>query len=89
LAEYVSDTDGTGLVHNAPGFGAEDYLACKKYGIKPYAPIDNYGNFTDEAIDKSLVGIFYNDSNKIITEQLKAKNALLSLEFFNHSVAHD
>ena len=36
LANYVL-SDNTGLVHNAPGFGNDDYLACKKYGIKSEA----------------------------------------------------
>jgi isoleucyl-tRNA synthetase len=77
------------LVHNAPGFGQDDYLACKKYGIKPYAPIDAYGKFDNTIIDKDLVGIFYDEANKIITEKLAAANSLLKLEFFSHSVAHD
>lgn len=89
LGDYVTDDDGTGLVHNAPGFGADDYLVCKKYGIKPYAPIDNHGKFTKEINDSQLVGIFYDDSNKLITERLKQTNALLKLDFVNHSVALD
>lgn len=89
LADYVSNDDGTGLVHNAPGFGADDYLVCKKYNIKPYAPIDNFGKFTKEINDDLLVGIFYDDANKLITERLKKVNALLKLEFVNHSIALD
>jgi isoleucyl-tRNA synthetase len=89
IAEYVEEGDGTGLVHNAPGFGNDDYFACMKYGIKPYAPIDNYGKFTSEVNDATLIGVFYEDANKIITERLTACNALLNLSFFTHSVAHD
>jgi isoleucyl-tRNA synthetase len=89
LADYVSNENGTGLVHNAPDFGAEDYLACKKYDIKPIGPLDNYGKFNDNCIDKELVGIFYDEANKIICDKLTAANALLKLEFFTHSVAHD
>jgi len=89
LAEYVSADDGTGLVHNAPGFGSDDYLACKKYGINVYCPIDNNGKFTKEVNDDELVGVFYDDANKIITKRLNNKNALLKLEFVTHSVAHD
>jgi isoleucyl-tRNA synthetase len=89
LADYVSDTNGTGLVHNAPGFGDEDYFACKVYDLHPYVPIDQYGKFTDDVKDPELVGLFYDDANKIITQRLNEKQALLKLEFINHSVAHD
>ncbi len=89
LAGYVSDKDGTGLVHNAPGFGHDDYLACKKYGIKVFCPIDKYGKFTDEVKDKELIGLFYNDANPIIIERLKKDNSLLLFETIRHQAAHD
>lgn len=87
--EYVSADNGTGLVHNAPGFGHEDYLACKKYNIKPFCPIDQYGKFTKEINDEQLVGIFYVDANQIIIERLTNKKTLLKHEKITHSVAHD
>jgi isoleucyl-tRNA synthetase len=89
LADYVSDTGGTGLVHNASGFGNDDYLACKKYGIKPFVPIDAYGKFTNESPDADLVGVFYEKSNDIIVDKLTKANALLKHSIFTHSVAHD
>jgi isoleucyl-tRNA synthetase len=89
LADYVSDTNGTGLVHNASGFGNDDYLACKRYGIKPYVPIDAFGKFNNEVIDKELVGMFYLDANLLIIEKLKTNNVLLKHETITHSVAHD
>ena len=50
-AEYVSDSDGTGIVHIAPAFGADDFWAAK--AIDPKFPVilnvDNYGNF-DETV---------------------------------------
>jgi isoleucyl-tRNA synthetase len=89
LAAYVSNEDGTGLVHNSPGFGEDDYLACKKYGIAPFSPIDNLGKFTSEINDKTLIGLFYDDADKVIVEQLQKNHALLKLDYVNHSVAHD
>lgn len=89
LAAYVSDQDGTGLVHNAPGFGHDDYLACKKYNIKAFCPIDNYGKFTKDVKDKELEGLFYNDANEIIIERLRKFNTLLLHEKIKHSAAHD
>ena len=88
-ATYVSEKDGTGLVHNAPGFGHDDYLACKKYNIKTFCPIDNFGKFTDEVKDKELVGKFYIDANPIIIERLKKSGKLLLDEKIVHAAAHD
>ncbi len=89
LADYVTDDSGTGLVHNAPGFGIDDYLACKKYGIDVFCPIDNLGKFTEEVDDPELDGMFYEKANKIIGERLDKNQQLLKLKFIKHSVAHD
>lgn len=40
---------GTGLVHTAPGHGQEDYLVGQKYGLDLLSPVDDAGNFTEEA----------------------------------------
>ncbi|MDE7221836.1 MAG: class I tRNA ligase family protein, partial [Ureaplasma sp.] len=89
LAEYVSDEDGTGLVHNAPDFGLDDYLACKKYGISPFSPIDKFGKFNQSINDERLINVFYQDSNEIIINWLKETNNLVKLEKINHRVACD
>lgn len=87
--EYVSAENGTGLVHNAPGFGHEDYLACKKYNIKPFCPIDQYGKFTSDVNDNELIGLFYVDANAVIIKRLENSQSLLKHEKITHSVAHD
>lgn len=89
LADYVSSEDGTGLVHNAPGFGLDDYYACKKYDIDVYCPIDDNGCFNSSINDDELNGLFYLDSNKIICDRLKNTNDLYGFKFLKHSVAHD
>ncbi len=89
LAEYVSIEDGTGLVHNAPGFGDDDYLACKKYGIEPYCPIDKLGKFTSEVNDKELEGVFYETANAGLIERLEKANCLLFKQKIVHSAAID
>lgn len=89
LAEYVSDEDGTGLVHNAPDFGLDDYLACKKYGISPFSPIDKFGKFNQSINDERLVGVFYQDANELIINWLTETNNLIKLEKINHRVACD
>lgn len=89
LAKYVSDIDGTGLVHNASGFGIDDYLACKEYNIGVYSPIDNYGKYDATISDKELEGVFYLDANEIIINRLKNAQSLVKLETISHRVACD
>ena len=43
LADYVTMDSGTGCVHTAPGFGADDYLTCKRYGMDMVVPVDDQG----------------------------------------------
>ncbi|MGL4951814.1 MAG: isoleucine--tRNA ligase, partial [Mycoplasma sp.] len=89
LADYVSADDGTGLVHNAPGFGLDDYYACKKYNIDVYCPIDDFGKFNKDINDPELENAFYTKSNEIIINRLIASNNLLKKTDLIHSVAHD
>lgn len=86
---YVTDDDGTGLVHNATGFGEDDYNVGRRYGLPVFSPMDAQGKFTDEVPDPDLVGVFYEDANKIVTEKLEKAGALLKLSFFTHSYPHD
>ena len=88
-ALHVTASDGTGLVHTASGFGEDDYNVAQKYGIPVYSPMDNKGCFTTEIEDPDLVGLFYNDANKVVSEKLKKSGNLLKLSFFTHSYPHD
>ena len=89
IANYVSKDNGTGLVHNAPGHGNEDYFACKKYNIPVKCYIDKLGRFAEDFHDKNLRGVFYDDANKIILDNLKASGHLLYQSEFVHTVAVD
>jgi len=89
--EHVTSEAGTGLVHIASGFGEDDYNLIKKVGLPIFAPIDNQGRFSAEikTLDPELVGVFYDDANKIITNRLHDNHHLLKLKFLNHSYPHD
>ena len=88
VGDHVTNEAGTGLVHTAPGFGAEDYVVCQKYGIKPYCPVDSKGYLSEETGER-LQGLFYEDANEVVLEILKEKNALLKHSIFTHSYPHD
>ncbi|MCX5708915.1 MAG: isoleucine--tRNA ligase [Candidatus Omnitrophica bacterium] len=86
LASYVSSEDGTGLVHTAPGHGAEDYLTGLKYKLDIVMPVDTKGNF--DASAKEFKGIHVYDANKLIIEKLLGQGDLLLAETFQHSYPH-
>lgn len=87
LAEFVSLEEGTGIVHIAPGHGEEDYEVGNRYGLPVYAPVDDRGNFTEEA-GEELKGEFVFKANDRIIEILQKKGALSYAEKYSHSYPH-
>ncbi|MEN9736700.1 MAG: hypothetical protein RL129_1411 [Actinomycetota bacterium] len=83
LADYVTVEDGTGLVHQAPAFGADDYLVCKKYGLPTINPVKPDGHFEDGI---SLVGgVFFKDADKALIKDLKARGLLFKHLQYEHT----
>ncbi len=84
-AEYVSDSDGTGIVHIAPAYGAEDFWAAK--AIDPKFPVilnvDNYGNFDETVRDFAGENIFV--ANAKIMDLLKSRGHVVKKEQYKHS----
>ena len=88
LGDHVSDEDGTGCVHTAPGHGAEDYVVGKKYNLDILCPVDSKGLMMEEA-GEELVGLPYYEANEKVLEILNRCGALLASEKFMHSYPHD
>lgn len=84
-ADYVSDSDGTGIVHIAPAFGADDFWAAKN--IDPKFPVllnvDNYGNFDDSVRDFAGQNIFA--ANASVMDLLKSRGHVVKKEQYKHS----
>ena len=85
-ANHVTDENGTGAVHIAPGHGTDDYLAGLKYNLEVYNPVDDYGKFVDEL--PIFGGMKIRESNDEIIDILKEKNRLLFSENYEHSYPH-
>ena len=88
LGDHVTDEDGTGCVHTAPGHGLEDFFVGQKYGLKAFCPVDEKGNLTKEA-GPELEGKFVFDANPLVIELLDKKGVLLKTEKVTHSYPHD
>src|SRR5262249_36124700 len=87
LATYVSVDDGTGLVHTAPGHGAEDYQTGRLYQLSVLSPVDEAGRVTVEA-PKWLTGQHVFAANKTITARLKESGHLYHEQVLVHSYPH-
>lgn len=85
-ADYVTMDSGTGCVHTAPGFGADDYQTCRRYNIDIIVPVDDRGYQTEEA--GKFAGMYYADSNEAILADMKESNALFASEEIEHEYPH-
>ena len=86
LADYVTMDSGTGCVHTAPGFGADDYLTCLRYKMDMVVPVDDQGRHTDYA--GKYAGLKTEESNPIILNDMKESGALFASEEIIHSYPH-
>ncbi|HUJ15724.1 MAG TPA: isoleucine--tRNA ligase, partial [Thermoanaerobaculia bacterium] len=86
LGEYVTLDAGTGLVHTAPGHGADDFNTGKRYNLDIYTPVNGRGEFADDVPEFAGVQIF--KANPQIIELLRERGALLLAETLTHSYPH-
>jgi len=87
LAQYVTVEDGTGLVHTAPGHGAEDYQTGLAYGLPTLSPVDASGRYTDEA-PPALIGEFVFKANPAVVAMVRDGGFLYHEFSFAHSYPH-
>ncbi len=88
LANFVTTETGTGVVHIAPGHGADDYVAGQQNGLAVLSPVDDEGKFTAEVGLDELVGVHVFKSNDRIIEILAGSGHLLGREVYKHSYPH-
>ena len=97
LGDHVSDEDGTGIVHTAPGHGQEDYAVVQgtgimdRYALGQLNPVDGRGVYlpsTPPIGDTTLAGVHIWKANPLIVEALRESGALLSHVDIRHSYPH-
>ncbi|MGD8196122.1 isoleucine--tRNA ligase [Herbiconiux sp. P18] len=86
VADYVSTTDGTGIVHQAPAYGEEDQKVCEAAGIPVIISVDDGGRFLSTVHDVEGLQVF--DANKPLTQLLKAQGRLFRQASYEHSYPH-
>ncbi|MGI0479467.1 isoleucine--tRNA ligase [Geminocystis sp. CENA526] len=86
--DYITTESGTGLVHTAPGHGQEDYITGQKYHLPILSPVNDRGNFTEEAGEFQGLNVL-KDANQAIIDALTAKSSLLKEEAYAHKYPYD
>ncbi|MEU0875643.1 isoleucine--tRNA ligase [Nocardia brasiliensis] len=86
LADYVTTADGTGLVHQAPAFGADDLVVCQANGLPLVNPIESDGRFFG---DLPLIGgLLFTDADPVLIQELQRRGLLFRRTDFEHSYPH-
>jgi isoleucyl-tRNA synthetase len=86
LADYVTLDQGTGIVHTAPGHGADDFRTGQKYGLETYAPQDGDGRFVEGLPEYRGRTVF--EANPIVVDLLRQRGMLVAERKLSHSYPH-
>ncbi|RAN79782.1 isoleucine--tRNA ligase [Bacillus sp. SRB_336] len=91
VADYVTTTDGTGIVHQAPAYGEEDQKVCEQYGIPVVLSVDEGAKFLplfEGGPLNDIAGVQVFDANKTITRVLRDAGRLVRQASYVHSYPH-
>ncbi|MEP6814685.1 MAG: class I tRNA ligase family protein, partial [Marmoricola sp.] len=84
--DYVTAEDGTGLVHQSPAFGEDDFRSCRRNDVAMVNPIDGQGDFAPEV--PLVGGQFFRHANTDLVEDLRKRGLLFKHVPFQHSYPH-
>jgi len=84
--DFIDTTDGTGVVHMAPGFGEDDQRVCGEEGIGMVVPVDDSGNFTADVVEWAGQNVF--DANPGIIRHLRDDGRLIRHDSYTHNYPH-
>ena len=80
--DYVTTTDGTGIVHNAPAFGEDDYRVCRRYGLPFVQMVDSKGEMCGGT---PWDGVFVKKADPMVLRDLEERGLLFAAPKFEHS----
>ncbi|HET6569202.1 MAG TPA: isoleucine--tRNA ligase [Rhodothermales bacterium] len=86
-AYFVSTEDGTGVVHMAPAYGADDFEVGRREGLPLFNPVTPDGTFGDKAV--LVAGQWFKDADKIVNRDLRERSLLYRHETYLHNYPHD
>jgi isoleucyl-tRNA synthetase len=86
LADYVTTDDGTGLVHQAPAFGADDLITCRAYGLPVVNPVRPDGHFDDSV--PVVGGLFFKKADETLVDDLVQRGLMFRHVPYEHAYPH-
>ena len=86
LADYVTTDDGSGLVHQAPAFGAEDLATCREYGLPVVNPVRPDGHFEDTV--PVVGGMFFKKADETLVDDLVQRGLMFRHLPYEHAYPH-
>lgn len=86
-ADFVSTEDGTGIVHMAPAFGADDFTVGQREGLPVLNPIAPDGRFTEKV--PLVAGQWFKDADRALARDLRERGLLYRHETYRHNYPHD
>jgi len=87
--EFIQETEGTGMVHLAPAFGAEDFAVAKKEKLNIECPMEPNGYFNEKIGVLELINKHYQEVNNYVIVDLEKRNLIVKKEVISHSCPHD
>jgi isoleucyl-tRNA synthetase len=84
--DFVTASDGTGIVHISPAFGADDYEISQVHGLPILQPVDDRGAFREEL--PVVGGLFVKDADEALVRELKARGLVFRYSREQHSYPH-
>ncbi|KLL04587.1 MAG: isoleucyl-tRNA synthetase [Mycoplasmataceae bacterium RV_VA103A] len=88
-SDFIKEGEGTGLVHLAPAFGAEDFSVAKKEKLMIECPLEPNGVFNEKIAIPELIGKHYSEVNSLVIVDLEKRNLIIKKEVISHSYPHD
>jgi isoleucyl-tRNA synthetase len=86
LEEFVTADDGTGIVHMAPAFGADDYASGQRHGLPLFRPVDDAGRFREGV--PVVGGMFVKDADAVLVDALRERGRVFRYSLETHSYPH-
>ena len=87
--DFIEEGEGTGIVHLAPAFGAEDFMVAKKEKLTIECSMEANGVFSEKIEVPELVGKHYKEANDYVISNLEKRNLIVKKEVISHSYPHD
>jgi isoleucyl-tRNA synthetase len=86
LEDFVTAEDGTGIVHMAPAFGADDFAAGQRHGLPMYRPVDDAGRFREGL--PLIGGLFVKEADAVLVTALRERGLVVRYSLEKHSYPH-